>query len=93
MHKDLSSQQGIYRSLTKVNRVGAHWGYKNEMCNENVNAIQKKENKFQILKRQITYILTQNGITIPIHFKFFRVNHVDAVDGLLIWERYQGDCI
>ncbi len=24
-------------------------------------------------KKQITYILTQNGIAIPVHFKFFRV--------------------
>ncbi len=33
-----------------------------------------KENREYISnKKQITYILTQNGIAIPVHFKFFRV--------------------
>ncbi len=33
-----------------------------------------KENKEYIYnKKQITYILTQNGIAIPVHIKFFRV--------------------
>ncbi len=33
-----------------------------------------KENKKYISdKKQITYILTQNGIAIPVHLKFFRV--------------------
>ncbi len=33
-----------------------------------------KENRTCISdKKQITYILTQNGIAIPVHFKFFRV--------------------
>ncbi len=33
-----------------------------------------KENwKYISDKKQITYILTQNGIAIPVHFEFFRV--------------------
>ncbi len=37
-------------------------------------AFTVKENRKYISdKKQITYILTQNGIAIPVHFKFFRV--------------------
>ncbi len=33
----------------------------------------KENRKYISDKKQITYILTQNGIAIPVHFKFFRV--------------------
>ncbi len=35
--------------------------------------IVKENRKYISDKKQITYILIQNGIAIPVHFKFFRV--------------------
>ncbi len=35
--------------------------------------IVKENRKYISGKKQITYILTQNEIAIPVHFKFFRV--------------------
>ena len=35
--------------------------------------IVKENRKYISDKKQITYILTQNGIAIPVHFNFFRV--------------------
>ena len=35
--------------------------------------IVKENRKYISGKKQITYILTQNGIAIPVHFKFSRV--------------------
>ncbi len=35
--------------------------------------IVKENRKYVSDKKQITYILTQNGIAIPVHFRYFRV--------------------
>ena len=39
----------------------------------------KKNSKYISDKKQITYILTQNGSAIPVHFKFFRVQGIQIV--------------
>ena len=38
--------------------------------------IVKENRKYILDKKQMTYILTQNGIAILVHFKFFRVYDV-----------------
>ncbi len=35
--------------------------------------LEKENRKYISDRKQITYILTQNGIAIPVYFKFFRV--------------------
>ena len=37
-----------------------------------------QQGKYISDEKQITYILTQNGISIPVHFKFFRVYRLTA---------------
>ncbi len=43
------------------------------MCKETTAFIVKENGKYISVKKQITYILTQNGNAIPVRFKFFRV--------------------
>ena len=38
-----------------------------------------KENKFQMRSKSLNYILTQNGIAIPVQFIFSRICHVVSV--------------
>ncbi len=50
---------------------GFPFSNKNKMWNENVNPIPLK--KYISGEKQITYTFTQNGIVIPVQFKFSRV--------------------